>query len=221
MRRKSCFASEGTCVDGVKRLELATTEDELSTNALRRSGAPKRHPSSSLLTDPVQSVIGRLERRLKETWKDVLPRRARSPICTIGANILLAALWWVRKMRPDQIHKGALPPFSRLPVFSLPQTKFFTKAFYSQLPFLFSVFTMARTKRTPLTPYTGGKAPRKSLAPKAARKSISRPGRVKRPRRFRPGTVALREIRRYQRSTDLLIRALPFQRLVSQVYFRL
>ena len=36
----------------------------------------------------------------------------------------------------------------------------------------------------------------------------------KRPHRYRPGTVALREIRRYQKSTDLLIRKLPFQRLV-------
>jgi hypothetical protein len=32
--------------------------------------------------------------------------------------------------------------------------------------------------------------------------------------RFRPGTVALREIRRYQRTTELLIRKLPFARLV-------
>jgi histone H3 len=35
--------------------------------------------------------------------------------------------------------------------------------------------------------------------------------------RYRPGTIALREIRRYQKSTDLLIRKLPFQRLVRQV----
>jgi histone H3 len=31
------------------------------------------------------------------------------------------------------------------------------------------------------------------------------------------GTVALREIRRYQKSTDLLIRKLPFQRLVREI----
>ena len=39
------------------------------------------------------------------------------------------------------------------------------------------------------------------------------------PRNFwrRPGTVALREIRRYQRSTDLLIRKLPFARLVREI----
>ena len=37
------------------------------------------------------------------------------------------------------------------------------------------------------------------------------------PRRYRPGTVALMEIRRYQRKTDLLIRKLPFQRLVREV----
>jgi histone H3 len=42
-------------------------------------------------------------------------------------------------------------------------------------------------------------------------------GGVKKPHRFRPGTVALREIRRYQKSTDLLIRKLPFQRLVRDV----
>ena len=42
-------------------------------------------------------------------------------------------------------------------------------------------------------------------------------GGVKRPHRYRPGTVALREIRRYQKSTDLLIRKLPFQRLVREV----
>ena len=36
-------------------------------------------------------------------------------------------------------------------------------------------------------------------------------------KRWRPGTVALREIRRYQKTTDLLIRKLPFQRLVREV----
>ena len=36
-------------------------------------------------------------------------------------------------------------------------------------------------------------------------------------RRYRPGTVALREIRKYQKSTELLIRKLPFQRLVRQI----
>ena len=40
---------------------------------------------------------------------------------------------------------------------------------------------------------------------------------VKKPHRFRPGTVALREIRRYQKSTDLLLRKLPFQRLVREL----
>lgn len=42
-------------------------------------------------------------------------------------------------------------------------------------------------------------------------------GGVKRPHRYRPGTVALREIRRYQKSTELLIRKLPFARYVREV----
>ncbi|KAJ7052313.1 histone 3 [Mycena amicta] len=95
---------------------------------------------------------------------------------------------------------------------------------------------MARTKQT-ARKSTGGKAPRKQLATKAARKTapVSPPlsvpiavpslavaapgptGGVKKPHRFRPGTVALREIRRYQKSTELLIRKLPFQRLVREI----
>ena len=62
-----------------------------------------------------------------------------------------------------------------------------------------------------------GKAPRKQLATKAARKSASSTGAGKKPHRYRPGTVALREIRKYQKSTDLLLRKLPFQRLVREI----
>lgn len=75
---------------------------------------------------------------------------------------------------------------------------------------------MARTKAT-ARKSAGGKAPRKQLATKAARKVAPGTGGIKKPHRFRPGTVALREIRRYQRSTDLLIRKMPFQRLVREI----
>ena len=75
---------------------------------------------------------------------------------------------------------------------------------------------MARVKMT-ARKTTGGKAPRKLLSSKAARKSGPATGGVKKPHRYRPGTVALREIRRYQKSTDLLIRKLPFQRLVREI----
>ena len=60
---------------------------------------------------------------------------------------------------------------------------------------------MARTKQT-ARKSTGGKAPRKQLATKAARKSAPATGGVKKPHRYRPGTVALREIRKYQKSTE-------------------
>ena len=42
-------------------------------------------------------------------------------------------------------------------------------------------------------------------------------GGIKRPHCYHPGTVALREIRRYQKPMELLIRKLPFQRLVCEV----
>jgi histone H3 len=84
---------------------------------------------------------------------------------------------------------------------------------------------MARTKQTGRKS-TGGAAPTKEQALRQASKSktggqgSSKTGSadgVKKPHRYRPGTVALREIRRYQKSTDLLIRKLPFQRLVREI----
>ncbi len=76
---------------------------------------------------------------------------------------------------------------------------------------------MARTKQT-ARKSTGGKAPRKQLATKAVRNCApSSTVGLKKSKRFRPGTVALREIRRYQKTTELLIKRLPFQRLVREI----
>ena len=51
-----------------------------------------------------------------------------------------------------------------------------------------------------------------------SRRAQGRPATgVKKPHRYRPGTVALREIRKYQKSTELLIRKLPFSRLVREI----
>ena len=75
---------------------------------------------------------------------------------------------------------------------------------------------MARTKQT-ARKSVGGKAPKSRVVSASHRKTAASAGGVKKPHRFRPGTVALREIRRYQKSTELLIRKLPFQRLVREI----
>jgi len=76
---------------------------------------------------------------------------------------------------------------------------------------------MARTKQTARKSIAGHKTG-KSLATKAVRKKAAPAyGGVKKPHRYRPGTVALREIRRFQKSTELLIRKLPFSRLVREI----
>ena len=49
----------------------------------------------------------------------------------------------------------------------------------------------------------------------AARKNVAQ--HTSKPRKWRPGVVALREIRKYQKSTDLLIKKLPFQRLCREI----
>jgi histone H3 len=46
-------------------------------------------------------------------------------------------------------------------------------------------------------------------------------GGGKKPHRYRPGTVALRQIRRFQKTTELLIRKAPFQRLVREIAHKL
>lgn len=62
---------------------------------------------------------------------------------------------------------------------------------------------------------TGKKAPRKQLASGKTYQPAATG--VKKPHRYRPGTVALKEIRKYQKTTELLIRKLPFQRLVREI----
>ena len=71
---------------------------------------------------------------------------------------------------------------------------------------------MVRSKAHPFKSIGSGiRPPRKRL--------INPRGQIRKPRRFRPGTVALRQIRKYQKSTELLIMKLPFQRLVKEVVF--
>jgi histone H3 len=79
---------------------------------------------------------------------------------------------------------------------------------------------MARTKQSARKSY-GGTSPRAQLATKAARgagKPAPGPnGGVKKPHRYKSGTVALREIRKYQKSCKLLLCKLPFSRLVREI----
>ena len=78
---------------------------------------------------------------------------------------------------------------------------------------------MARTTQV-ARKAAGGKSPRKTHTKKAVSFQLGKSPKsnpIKKPHRFRPGTVALREIRKYQKSTELLIRKLPFQRLVREI----
>ena len=59
-----------------------------------------------------------------------------------------------------------------------------------------------------LHPTMGGKAPQKEFL---------KAGKVKKTRKYCPGTVALQEIWQFQKSTELLIRKLPFSRLVHEI----
>ena len=70
--------------------------------------------------------------------------------------------------------------------------------------------TLGREKpaRRRLHPTVGGKAPHKEFL---------QAGKVKKTRKFWPGTVALQEIWQFQKSTELLIRKLPFSWLVHEI----
>ena len=74
---------------------------------------------------------------------------------------------------------------------------------------------MARTKQT-ANKSANGKAPRKQQGgkPPGEKKTQKAPGEKK---RYRPGEAALREIKKIQKGTNLLLRKLPFQRLVREI----
>jgi histone H3 len=80
---------------------------------------------------------------------------------------------------------------------------------------------MARTKSSPVK-NKSNRAGRRSGAVRQAKVAIAvvptvESARCKSKRRYRPGTRALRDIRKYQRSTDLLIHKAPFQRIVRKI----
>ena len=74
---------------------------------------------------------------------------------------------------------------------------------------------MARTKRTARKDEVGKK--RSAFAKKQPRSQTGQATVQQQPHRYWPGTVALREIRRYQKSMELLIHKPPFQRLVNKI----
>ncbi|AAK39816.1 Histone H3 (nucleomorph) [Guillardia theta] len=74
---------------------------------------------------------------------------------------------------------------------------------------------MARTKQTARKTVGGDINSR--ISEKRAKSDNSKNIDLKKVHRYKPGTVALREIRKYQKSTNLLIRKLPFQRLVREL----
>ncbi len=79
---------------------------------------------------------------------------------------------------------------------------------------------MAHTKQT-ARKSTGGAIPCLHLATKSARAAAQKAIAVKKPHRWRPGTVALREIQKFQKNTNLLIRKAPFQCLVRKIALKL
>ncbi len=75
---------------------------------------------------------------------------------------------------------------------------------------------MARTKESLIGGSPPGSSSRKQKSPKK-HTPVKATSPVKKPQRRRPGMVALKEIRKYQQTTELLIRRLPFSRLVREV----
>ena len=86
-------------------------------------------------------------------------------------------------------------------------------AFYSS--FRSQRDSMARTKHTARKDEVGKK--RSAFAKKQPRSQSGKSSAQHQPHRYWPGTVALREVQKYQKSTELLIRKLPFQRLVHEI----
>ena len=88
-----------------------------------------------------------------------------------------------------------------------------------------TVRVSGKSVKAPARKTVAAKAARKTVAAKTARKTVSAKaartapttGGVKKPHRYRPGTVALREIHRYQKSTNLMIPKMPYVKLLREI----
>ena len=86
-----------------------------------------------------------------------------------------------------------------------------------------TVRVSGKSVKAPARKTVAAKAARKTVSAKAARRlpynrrSAPTTGGVKNPHRYRPGTVALREIRRYQKSTNLMIPKMPYVKLLREI----
>ena len=67
------------------------------------------------------------------------------------------------------------------------------------------------------TPVKGGKQPQKHFSQKLLHLGTIPTGGIKKPHCYRPGLVALREIRTYKKSTECLIKRSPFQKLIQEI----
>merc|ERR1711917_72120 len=76
---------------------------------------------------------------------------------------------------------------------------------------------MARTKTQTKSPFKGGNHLPHKLASKKPVEITASLQAIDYQKKFKPGTLALREIRKYQKSSDLLLRKMPFKRIVRQV----
>ncbi|XP_024061624.2 histone H3.v1-like [Terrapene carolina triunguis] len=165
--------------------------------------APKKKPAAKPKKPAAKKPASASKKPKKAAAVKKSPKKAKKP----AASAAKKAAKSPKKAKPAKPKKAAKSPAKAKAVKPKAAKPKPTKP---------KLVRMARTKQT-ARKSTGGKAPRKQLATKAARKSAPATGGVKKPHRYRPGTVALREIRRYQKSTELLIRKLPFQRLVREI----
>jgi histone H3 len=80
---------------------------------------------------------------------------------------------------------------------------------------------MQQKQKGKISVASGAKASKKGSTSKGnkaiAKKTAPAEGGMKKKFRYRPGTVALREIKRYQKATDLLIAKAPFQRFIRAI----
>lgn len=152
---------------------------------------------ASVVEKEIETYIPEIEKVLNE---EVLPTTEEQNQAKKILNTLEEGLQGLIQMNKKQLKLKTTP----------------IKTFLSALETRLKNVQTRRTRQT-ARESTGDKAPRTQLATKSARKSGSATGGVRKPHRYRPGTVALREIRRYQKTTELLIRKLPFQRLTREI----
>lgn len=171
-----------------------------------KSGASGAKKHRKVLRDNIQGVT-----------KGALKRLARRAGITRLSGLMYEELRTVLKFFIENIERDAVTFTEHVRHTTVKREDVLAAAEFMNMPIVAGrVFKKDKVKKKEKAAAKTA-TPQKSKGGKSKSKKTSKSRGEKKTRHFKPGTVALREVKRYQKTSGFLIASLPFERLVREV----